>query len=263
MRYASTFSLAAITLLGATAIASADELWRQDPVNSFGGLASQDARNPGGLGWFAEVVNDFTASSDWTVESVQFWGGYAQVGAGNTHGFMIRFYENDNGNVGALVDTQDVLSFNETVYHTVVSGGITNGWEGFHVTLNLNTPVQLPAGDYWISVVAILDRGGTANEPQWGWIDAQNVVGSGCMQRFFSPTFGGPRSDDVAFVLEGSVGSVCYADCDGSGALNIFDYICFGNEYAAGTSYADCDGSGSLNIFDYICFGNEYAAGCP
>ncbi|MCA9278666.1 MAG: hypothetical protein H6815_10800 [Phycisphaeraceae bacterium] len=58
-------------------------------------------------------------------------------------------------------------------------------------------------------------------------------------------------------------GGVCYADCDGSGSLNIFDYICFGNAYAAGLPYADCDGSGSLNIFDYICFGNEYAAGCP
>ncbi|MCA9278075.1 MAG: hypothetical protein H6815_04710 [Phycisphaeraceae bacterium] len=63
----------------------------------------------------------------------------------------------------------------------------------------------------------------------------------------------------ASFLVETS----CYADCDGSGALNIFDYICFGNEYAAGTSYADCDGSGSLNIFDYICFGNAYAAGCP
>ncbi|MCA9279877.1 MAG: hypothetical protein H6815_05455 [Phycisphaeraceae bacterium] len=55
----------------------------------------------------------------------------------------------------------------------------------------------------------------------------------------------------------------CYADCDGSGTLNIFDYICFGNEYASGSQYADCDGSGSLNIFDYICFGNAYAGGCP
>ena len=34
-------------------------------------------------------------------------------------------------------------------------------------------------------------------------------------------------------------------------------------EVSCGTCYADCDGSGSLNIFDYICFGNEYAAGCP
>ncbi|MCA9278035.1 MAG: hypothetical protein H6815_04515 [Phycisphaeraceae bacterium] len=57
--------------------------------------------------------------------------------------------------------------------------------------------------------------------------------------------------------------SACYADCDSSSSLNIFDYICFGNEYSAATLYADCDGSGSLNVFDYICFGNAYAAGCP
>ncbi|MCA9279580.1 MAG: hypothetical protein H6815_00880 [Phycisphaeraceae bacterium] len=55
----------------------------------------------------------------------------------------------------------------------------------------------------------------------------------------------------------------CYPDCDGSGALNVFDYICFGNAYANLDPYADCDGSGSLNIFDYICFGNAYASGCP
>ncbi|MCA9278025.1 MAG: M23 family metallopeptidase [Phycisphaeraceae bacterium] len=55
----------------------------------------------------------------------------------------------------------------------------------------------------------------------------------------------------------------CYPDCDGSGSLNIFDYICFGNAYSTNDPYADCDGSGSLNIFDYICFGNAYAVGCP
>ncbi|MCA9278006.1 MAG: hypothetical protein H6815_04370 [Phycisphaeraceae bacterium] len=55
----------------------------------------------------------------------------------------------------------------------------------------------------------------------------------------------------------------CYADCDGSGTLNIFDYICFGNAYSSGDPYANCDSNGSLNIFDYICFGNKFAAGCP
>ncbi|MCA9278413.1 MAG: hypothetical protein H6815_07115 [Phycisphaeraceae bacterium] len=60
--------------------------------------------------------------------------------------------------------------------------------------------------------------------------------------------------------------SVCYANCDnsaGSHPLNIFDYICFGNAYAAGDPYADCDGNSTLNIFDYICFGNAYGTGCP
>ncbi|MCA9278826.1 MAG: S8 family serine peptidase [Phycisphaeraceae bacterium] len=58
----------------------------------------------------------------------------------------------------------------------------------------------------------------------------------------------------------GGIGCECgYVDCDGSGSVNIFDYICFGNEYAAGNAYADCDGNGTLNVFDYICFGNEYS----
>ncbi|MFG0283284.1 MAG: hypothetical protein ACF8R7_02585 [Phycisphaerales bacterium JB039] len=28
-------------------------------------------------------------------------------------------------------------------------------------------------------------------------------------------------------------------------------------------AYADCDGTGSLDFFDFLCFQNEFAAGCP
>ncbi|MCA9278033.1 MAG: PEP-CTERM sorting domain-containing protein [Phycisphaeraceae bacterium] len=85
---------------------------------------------------------------------------------------------------------------------------------------------------------------------------------SNCTSAWWSSGTDGGRmlAQALAFV---ATDTGCYADCDGSGALNIFDYICFGNEYSVGTSYADCDGSGALNIFDYICFGNEYSAGCP
>lgn len=55
----------------------------------------------------------------------------------------------------------------------------------------------------------------------------------------------------------------CYANCNGSSTLNIFDYICFSNAYANGDPYADCNQDGVLNIFDYICFGAAFAAGCP
>lgn len=63
--------------------------------------------------------------------------------------------------------------------------------------------------------------------------------------------------------------AACYPNCDGSTiapALNVADYICFMNRYAAGDSYANCDGSTIppvLNVSDYICFTNRYAAGCP
>ncbi len=62
----------------------------------------------------------------------------------------------------------------------------------------------------------------------------------------------------------------CYADCDtttGRGVLDIFDFLCFGNRFAANDPYAcDCDtstGLGVCDIFDFLCFGNAFAAGCP
>src|SRR5690606_27287296 len=54
----------------------------------------------------------------------------------------------------------------------------------------------------------------------------------------------------------------CYADCDGSGALDFFDFLCFQNHFAATTAYADCDDSGEHDFFDFLCFQNAFAAGC-
>ncbi|MFG0284945.1 MAG: GC-type dockerin domain-anchored protein [Phycisphaerales bacterium JB039] len=55
----------------------------------------------------------------------------------------------------------------------------------------------------------------------------------------------------------------CRADCDGSGALDFFDFLCFQNLFAVGHPEADCDGSCTLDLFDFLCFQNEFAAGCP
>src|SRR5690606_18578892 len=43
-----------------------------------------------------------------------------------------------------------------------------------------------------------------------------------------------------------SLGSPCYANCDGSTTapvLNVNDFICFQAAFAAGDPYANCDGS--------------------
>jgi hypothetical protein len=65
-----------------------------------------------------------------------------------------------------------------------------------------------------------------------------------------------------------SSGTSCYANCDGSTAtpfLNVNDFTCFMNRFAAGDSYANCDGSTVppvLNVNDFTCFNNKFAAGC-
>jgi len=61
----------------------------------------------------------------------------------------------------------------------------------------------------------------------------------------------------------------CYANCDGSQAapvLNISDFNCFLNRFAAGSPYANCDASTAppvLNVQDFSCFLNRFATGCP
>jgi hypothetical protein len=70
----------------------------------------------------------------------------------------------------------------------------------------------------------------------------------------------------------------CYANCDNSTTppiLNVEDFTCFVNEFAAGLQlppeqqvghYANCDGSTTapvLNVEDFTCFINKFAQGCP
>lgn len=59
-----------------------------------------------------------------------------------------------------------------------------------------------------------------------------------------------------------SLVSACAADCDGDGALSLFDFLCFVNLFNAGETGADCDGSGGLDLFDFLCFTNSFNKGC-
>jgi lysophospholipase L1-like esterase len=61
----------------------------------------------------------------------------------------------------------------------------------------------------------------------------------------------------------------CYANCDGSTAappLNVGDFTCFLQRFAAGDAYANCDASTGLpvlNVGDFTCFLQRFAARCP
>ncbi|MBL9031490.1 MAG: hypothetical protein JNM80_07250 [Phycisphaerae bacterium] len=62
--------------------------------------------------------------------------------------------------------------------------------------------------------------------------------------------------------------AACYANCDGSTTtpvLNVNDFTCFLNQFAAGDTRANCDGSTTapmLNVNDFTCFLNQFAIGC-
>jgi hypothetical protein len=57
-------------------------------------------------------------------------------------------------------------------------------------------------------------------------------------------------------------GPPCYADCDGSGLLDFFDFLCFTNAFNAADQQGDCTGEGQFDLFDFLCFTNNFNAGC-
>jgi hypothetical protein len=79
-----------------------------------------------------------------------------------------------------------------------------------------------------------------------------------------------PLPQGLPFMVRGTAVSApaCYANCDGSSVapvLNVLDFSCFLNKFAAGDTYANCDGSTVtpvLNVLDFSCFLNKFAAGC-
>jgi hypothetical protein len=47
--------------------------------------------------------------------------------------------------------------------------------------------------------------------------------------------------------------------------LNVLDFTCFLQRFAAGDAYANCDGSVQppvINVADFSCFLAKYATGC-
>jgi uncharacterized membrane protein len=72
-----------------------------------------------------------------------------------------------------------------------------------------------------------------------------------------------------AWLLTGLPAQSCYANCDGSPTppiLNVGDFTCFLQRFAAGNMYANCDNSTAppiLNVGDFTCFLQRFAAGCP
>jgi hypothetical protein len=82
-------------------------------------------------------------------------------------------------------------------------------------------------------------------------------------------TAGSVTNGLVLSIVQQGGPAVCYANCDNSTTvpvLNVQDFTCFLQRYAAGDSYANCDASTTpptLNVQDFTCFLQRYAAGCP
>ena len=132
--------------------------------------------------------------------------------------------------------------------------------------------------DHGVNILAGGDLAGFAWGENTGWINfgtsglgSQRARLDAAALRLrgwaWGENIGWVNLDNAAHFVGLSTG-LCYANCDGSTAvpvLNVNDFICFNNRFAAADPYANCDGSTAapvLNVNDFTCFLNRYATGC-
>ena len=121
------------------------------------------------------------------------------------------------------------------------------GGEWFSLSSGLNGPVN---------ALAVYDLDGPGPE-------RPSLIAAG-----FFDYAGGNEARIIARYTPCAPGA-CYANCDASTAapaLNVADFTCFLQRFAAADPYANCDGSTTapmLNVADFTCFLQSFAQGCP
>jgi hypothetical protein len=70
-----------------------------------------------------------------------------------------------------------------------------------------------------------------------------------------------PRNGQIVFASNRATAGrdLCVVNRDGTGEPR----LTFTNLFNANNPKADCDTNGTFDLFDFLCFQNEFAKGCP
>jgi hypothetical protein len=264
----------AVLLSAAAAQLRADVVCSQPPPPS-GGVCKSAWLPPDGLDGDEYAWDNFTLPAAQAIMQVRWRGGYTNILSG---GGQARVFDFDVSIYGSIAAGSQPDIVSPPLVHYQVGGnagetpaGTFGGVPMYDYRFTLPAAFQAAPGvKYWLQIEAWQNVTPTAGwPPDWSWAIAtggdtshfQEIVGgSGGGGNLYFTT-----ASDLAFSLWTAA---CYANCDGSTAppvLNVNDFSCFLNRFAAGDSFANCDGSTTppiLNVLDFLCFLNAFAAGC-
>jgi hypothetical protein len=151
-----------------------------------------------------------------------------------------------------------------------------NKTTGMVVDNNTGTPYVAIVRDQWALVQISIDIGADTysvnynGAAAWGPLPYSTGFTTGGAHAIAALDLFSDESTNVWYddVTVAPVAAPCYPNCDGSTTapcLNVLDFGCFLNRFAAGDTYANCDNSTTppiLNVLDFGCFLNAFAAGC-
>jgi hypothetical protein len=134
---------------------------------------------------------------------------------------------------------------------------------------NLGVTYSSQAASLWSGTPASWENLSLALTGSWSNTVAQCVWSDGATLYVAGSGHNNTANRDEALLWSRPLPASCYPNCDNSAAppiLNVVDFSCFLNRFAAGEPYANCDNSTAspvLNVLDFACFLSRFAAGCP
>lgn len=216
------------------------------------------------------LAEPITLDGDATIDSVVVYGYQQGAIAGPTIDSLgVELWSGRPGNAGSTrvagdVDTNMLTSAEPTNAFVAMTGVDFTIDRAVYALTAGDLGWSVRAGDYWLlwTMEGTLDGG--PYSPYLG--DDQRPVAGAARQRVLGAwrparnrTDGGSQVS-LPYEVYGSYG--CAADCDGDGAVTIFDFLCFQNAFSTGDSAADCNGDGRIDMEDFACFQTVFAAGC-
>jgi ABC-type phosphate transport system substrate-binding protein len=217
-----------------------------------------------------ELLGDFNNDGNFDMEDIRYWADGLAIDP--VTGKLDR-----KKGFKAIDDAWQTLTGNNNFFGTVIAGGrpyqngdsmadvagapgIARGWApvGHDGVIDANDLAYIQA--QFIGNPYVTD--GHAN-----WSNIAEAVGFDLSADLTGDLVVDQADVDAINAMLGN--TPCYANCDGSTTapiLNVGDFTCFLQKYAAGDPYANCDQSTTppvLNVGDFTCFLQKYAAGCP
>ncbi len=177
--------------------------------------------------------------------------GYSTLADGTIHAFL--YSGGVMSDLGTFANSPPFYTYG----HSINSHGDVLG--------SIETYVGGPVGNFLYTdgvlhdFADLLDSSGAA----WSDLTATQINDAGWIVGY------GTINGEQHGFLARPAATACFANCDASTTtpiLNVLDFACFLNKFAAGDPNANCDNSTTppiLNVLDFTCFLNRFAAGCP
>jgi hypothetical protein len=236
----------------------------------------------------SRLADDFTVpAGGWTLSSVVFYSFQSNAGTpvSTFTDLNLRIWSGRPGLAGSTVIWGDTVT--NRLANSIWTGTYRVPFETpasvqrpiYENVAVIDPPLELAPGVYWLD----WQESGTLSSGPWAvpvtFLGQTGPAGANSIYLLPPNTnwlvtrdSSTMAAQEMTFIIRGTAGSgggpACYANCDQSTAipfLNINDFICFQQRFAAGDSRANCDASSqvpTLNINDFICFQQRFAAGC-